>query len=240
MDENSLARHGKFTENSEKKPEGLLKQETMKMLRETITAASTGEHHLAKFKENNKLNFSHVWNGSLSSLMSCDNITESLVAESVKELEQALCESQNLLKERDNDITELRKQLQDCKISLNTDVERQEQLLKELKKSQQRVVDLENELSLQKSKEKVAKEAKPKIQSINVSDTAYTECTCYCGSVCNALREINDVKKRLEQTEHKYVTLKRKIREKRKIEVEAQRRSMNMTVNERAPGCVVQ
>ncbi len=242
MDDMSVNRLSEFREQREKGMEGKFNKETLK----TLTAnnrATASEQLFAKFKESNSMmNISQVWNGSLSSLMSCDNLTENLVTESIKELEKALSESQRLLSERDKNILELRQALEDCKITMTTDVDKQEKLLKELEKSHKKILDLENQLSEQKRKgtEETKKNEKSNQQVINVSDTTYPECTCYCGSVCNALREINEVKRKLEQTEKKYTNLKRKIRERRKAEADAHRDSTRMTVNERSPGCIIQ
>lgn len=229
---------------NENTKEMLLKQDTFKAIQED-NIVNPQDRYLTKFKENNaRLNFSNVWNGSVTSLMSCENLTDNLVAETMKELESALSESNNLLSERDREITKLRKVIEDSKTCVQV-VGKQEQLLQELESSQKRIIDLESELGELKraNQNKASKEQSENLKmklGNDLSDTS--ECTCYCGSVCNALREINAVKQKLEQTEHKYATIKRKIREKRKADAEAanHKHSQKVLVAERSPGCVLQ
>eukprot|EP00794_Sanderia_malayensis_P012183 gene12183-13440_t len=243
---------GELSKRSQKRiNDGSSNEEKFQKFFDNETKPTASEQLLAKFKQNSSsmMNLNHVWNGSLSSLMSCDNLTENLIAESVKELEQALCDSQKILTERDREILDLRQALQDCKVTITTDFEKQNMLLKELEKSQQKILELETQVMKKNEETSKNSEMKRELsefgtkehqQSINVSDTSYPECTCYCGSVCNALREVNDVKGRLERTEHKYANLKRKIRERRKAELDAHRETTRMTVNERSPGCILQ
>ena len=203
------------------------------------------ESFFSKLQENNaQLNFSSIWQGSIASLMSCDNITDDLVKEAMQELETALEESQKLLNDRDVEIMELRRALEDSKQSLNTDLSKQEELLDELEKSQKRVFELESELRATKQKEQTnSNKAQAAIlQTIHVSGAEFPECTCYCGSVCNALREVGEVKKKLEMVETKYANLKKKIRERRKAEAEINqhRHIHKLTVADRSPSCVIQ
>ena len=203
------------------------------------------ESFFSKLRENNaQLNFSSIWQESMASLMSCDNITDDLVKEAMQELETALDESQRLLNDRDIEIAALRKALEESKQSFNTDLCKQEELLNELEKSQKRVLELESELRATKQKEQssATKAQAAILQTINVGGADFPECTCYCGSVCNALREVAEVKKKLEITETKYANLKKKIRERRKAEAEMnQHRHLHkLTVADRSPSCVIQ
>ena len=218
--------------------------EAMDAFHESVKSMAK-ESFFSKLRENNaQLNFSSIWQGSITSLMSCDNLTDDLVKEAMQELETALAESQKLLNARDTEIAELRRALEDSQHSLNTDLSKQEELLEELEKSQKRILELDNELRKTKQNEqKTATKAQAAIlQSIHVGDAAFPECTCYCGSMCNALREVGEVKKKLEITETKYANLKKKIRERRKAEAEMHqhRHIHKLTVADRSPGCVIQ
>ncbi|XP_065063652.1 uncharacterized protein LOC135690109 [Rhopilema esculentum] len=218
--------------------------EAAKMFQEHMkTTAKDG--FFSKLRENNaQLNLSSIWQGSIASLMSCDNITDDLVKEAMQELETALTESQKLLSERDEEIAMLRGALESTKQPQITDINRQAELLEELENSQKRIMELENELSEIRKKEQrnLSKAQAAVLQTINVSDSTFPECTCYCGSVCNALRDVVEVKKKLEITEQKYSNLKKKIRERRKAEAEMyqQRNTHKLTVADRSPGCVLQ
>eukprot|EP00112_Aurelia_sp_Birch-Aquarium-sp1_P021643 Seg588.4 transcript_id=Seg588.4/GoldUCD/mRNA.D3Y31 product="hypothetical protein" protein_id=Seg588.4/GoldUCD/D3Y31 len=224
-----------------------LVQEAARAFQENIKTMGK-EEIFAKLRENNAmLNLSSIWQGSITSLMSCENLNDDLIKEAMQELETALGESQKLLSERDQEIAELREALEESKQSLHTDLNRQEGLLDELENSQKRIMDLEHELTELRKKEqnKQTQNQAAILQTINVSDKSFPECTCYCGSVCNALREVGEVKKKLELTEQKYANLKKKIRERRKAEAEMhhQHRSSNphkLTVADRSPGCVLQ
>ena len=203
------------------------------------------ESFFSKLRENNaQLNFSSIWQGSIASLMSCDNITDDLVKEAMQELETALEESQKLLNDRDLEIIELRRVLEESKQSLHMDLNKQEELLDELEKSQKRILELESELRATKHKEQTnATKAQAAIlQTIHVGGAEFPECTCYCGSVCNALREVGELKKKLELIETKYANLKKKIRERRKAEAEMNqhRHVHKLTVADRSPSCCIQ
>ena len=183
-----------------------------------------------------------VWKGSLSSLVSTENLTEGLLKEAVQQLEKGLQDSQALLSQRDKEIEKLRQELETSKQAVHVDLSKQEELLNELEESQKKVIELEDQIS--KLKRQLADNVR-KVAELRESDPdengEFPECTCYCGSVCRALREVNDVKKQLETVERKYANLKQKIRERRKQAEAAQNRSsLRVTVSERAPGCVLQ
>ena len=221
-----------------------MRSDDMRAFHENMKAMAK-DSFFSKLRENNAaLNLSSIWQGSIASLMSCDNLTDDLVKEAMQELETALGESQKLLNDRDVEIAQLRQALQESKQSFSTDLNKQGDVLDELEQSQKRIIDLETELRETKlNEEKSAKRAQAAIlQSIHVGDAAFPECTCYCGSMCNALREVGEVKKQLEKTETKYANLKKKIRERRKAEAEMshQRHVHKLTVADRSPGCVIQ
>ena len=133
---------------------------------------------------------------------------ESLLRETISQLESALGESTKLLAERDNEICSLRK---DLGVGLGERANNVSVALdEEVKRSQKRVIDLEK--VVQKLQQDVTM-YKAERESLLLKE--YGDCgiatgqTCYCGSLCGAMKEMVELKKKLQVTEQKYSNLKR-------------------------------
>jgi len=167
--------------------------------------------------------FDELWRGSVSNLMSSENITEDLIKDSIKELENAMQESKRMLHERDVEIQKLRESMD----KLQKEKERDEDdkypsILNDYKETQTRVMELEcqlRELSVTHAQE--LQQLRANCSSEQLKETGTEGCTCACGNSCQALADLNETKKNLESARTKYENLKRKVREFRKqIELE--------------------
>ena len=167
-----------------------------------------------------RYDFDAAWRGSVNNLMSSENITEDLVKESLKELEKAMQESKRMLVGRDDEIAQLRRQLEQAQMSNYEQLGQDEDILAHLEESQKRVLYLEKEM--QKLKEEHQEDMRQlKMKSSHdgnneMREKSFPECTCYCGSVCKALSDLSDYKRKLDCTQKKYDNLKNRVKEFRK------------------------
>ena len=201
-----------------------------------------------------------MWRGSISNLKSSENITEDLIKESIKELESAMAESKRILVERDNEIARLRAFIENNKLcsgsgkNLNDDNDDEDkrhlELVKELRETQKENIRLSkkiHELELNHSHEvaslKNLQQAPPIWQLEATTPTNRPECTCFCGTVCKALRDLVEAREHLESTKTKYENLKKRVKEfKRQAGVEQQNKSMHRMIRdeERMSNCSLQ
>lgn len=171
-------------------------------------------------------NFDLMWKGSVSNLMSSENITEDLIKESINELELAMQESKRMLVERDNEILRLRAYIENNKLAAETascesSKGNGNSLLQQLEESERRNSLLERqlrEIKLSHSQEIAQLKNEQKAPPIwHIEDIGnHPECTCYCGSVCKALRDLVETKQSLETTKSKYDNLKKRVKEFRR------------------------
>ena len=190
----------------------------------------------------NLYNFDALWKGSVSNLMSSENITEDLIKESIRELENAMQESRRMLIDRDDEIVKLRLYIKNNKSELNED-EYYKKLANELKKSQETIVLLQcqvKELEQKQSNNANIKTRPEPMQQLNLKNNPL-ECTCECGSVCKALADLSETKRTLQTTKEKYDILKRKVREFRKQAEINHRNALRLSaVTEEKSGCYLQ
>ncbi|XP_065652089.1 uncharacterized protein LOC105847611 [Hydra vulgaris] len=190
----------------------------------------------------NIYNFDALWKGSVSNLMSSENITEDLIKESIKELENAMQESRRMLIDRDEEIAKLRLYIKNNDINEDDNYEK---LADELKKSQETVALLEcqikeleqkNKTSITNIKTSITQEQKLK----NLKNNIF-ECTCGCGFECKALIDLFEAKQTLQKTKEKYDILKRKVREFRKQAEINHKNALRLSAPpEEKTGCFIQ
>lgn len=193
---------------------------------------------------NQAYDFDNAWKGSVSNLMSTENITEDLIKESIKELENAMNESKRMLAERDEEILRLREVIENnhCNEKMSFD----DSIFEQYEKSQKRILELEKEIAQLKIKHsKELEESRRKLTQQNEKWSnqikhGIPECTCYCGSVCQALNDLKEMKKTHEQTKNKYETLRRKVREFKKQAEENQQQILRSHFEEEKSACVIQ
>lgn len=202
-----------------------------------------------------------MWRGSISNLKSSENITDDLIKESIQELEKAMSESKKMLQERDAEIARLRQFIENNKLgggggrdSQQDDDEREKEeevrhaeLLKQLQETQKRNSTLEKQihkLELDHSREihdlKMQQNHQtPAIWHLDTPDSR-PECTCYCGTVCKALRDLVDAREQLEITKTKYEGLKKRVREFRKQAEVQQNMRYPLRDDDRLSSCSIQ
>ncbi|XP_057309864.1 uncharacterized protein LOC130647874 [Hydractinia symbiolongicarpus] len=188
-----------------------------------------------------KYTFDDLWRGSVSNLMSSENITEDLIKESIKELESAMQESKRMLTERDDEITRLREFIENNK--LEKERHDNDDKTEELEKLQKSIVELECEISELKIKHARELDAIQKQNSFSLPSNSRNdipECTCYCGRVCKALHDLCETKKCLETTKAKYDNLKKRVREFRKQAEDHRNASQLDYEEEKATSCAIQ
>ena len=157
---------------------------------------------------------------------------ELLLRETISQLETALRESTKLLSQRDNEINSLRNDLGLCRGDRENNISAT--LEEEVKKSQMRVIDLEKviqqlqqDIALYKA-ERESLAAKEQEHEGSVAGQ-----TCYCGSLCGAMKEMVELKKKLQVTEQKYSNLKRAFKslERSKVRVGVAHRDSPCTIS---------
>lgn len=165
----------------------------------------------------------------------CGNTPEadSLLRETISQLETALRESTKLLSQRDSEINSLRSDLglyrgdRDRNVSVT--------LEEEVKNSQKRVIDLEKvvqQLQQDITMYKAERDSLVKMENCSDEGSAAGQ-TCYCGSLCGAMKEMVELKKKLQITEQKYSNLKRafKTLERSKVRVGVAHRDSPCTIS---------
>jgi hypothetical protein len=158
---------------------------------------------------------------------------DSLLRDTIRDLQKALYESKRLLSERDSEINALRSEVESMRKSTTTCTS--VAIEDEFKRSQLKVIDLENIVQqLQKDvftqrsqREDILKQSKESEANVNGAHT------CYCGSICVAMKEVVDLKRKLHQTEQKYLLLKRSMRtmERSRVRVGVAQRDSPCTVS---------
>ena len=159
------------------------------------------------------------------------NCADTLFRETITGLEQALLESKRLLSQRDVEISALRSDLERLRGGRDAD-NRSSTLAEEVKSSQTKVLELERVIQhLQQVIQTF--QAKQEPEGHECGADLGTGRTCYCGSLCGAMQEMVEVKKKLQQTEHKYSNLKKAFRqmEKGKLRVGVAHRDSPCTVS---------
>lgn len=203
-----------------------------------------------------------MWRGSISNLKSSENITEDLIKESIRDLEQAMGESKKMLQERDAEIARLRLFIDNNELGgrrgrsqeEEKEKEREEEvrhteLLAQLHETEKRNSSLEKQihkLELDHSREihdlKMQHNQTPAIWNLDTPDSR-PECTCYCGTVCKALNDLVDSREQLEITKSKYEGLKKRVREfRRQTELQQKNQSLRQLSrdDERMTNCSIQ
>ena len=179
--------------------------------------------------------FDELWRGSVSNLMSSENITEDLIKDSIKELEGAMQESKRMLHERDIEIQKLRETMDRMKKEKEkSEDEKYPAILDDYKQTQARVMELE--CQLRQINQAHAQEVEQlRSQSSNTKQLV-------CGAGCQALEDLNETKRNLETTRMKYENLKRKVREFRKqIEQEQKEEEEKFTLDgKNMSSCTIQ
>lgn len=172
---------------------------------------------LTHFDHVGTYDFDELWRGSVSNLMSSDNITEDLIKDSIKELENAMQESKRMLHERDEEIQKLREAMDTLKAEREREEdEKYPSILNEYKETQTRVMELEcqlRQINIAHAHEVEQLRATCATQN---KESGTEGCTCACGNGCQALADLNETKVHLETSRTKYENLKRKVREFRK------------------------
>lgn len=134
---------------------------------------------------------------------------DTLLRETISQLETALRESTKLLAQRDNEINSLRNDLDSCR--RNSDGNVSAALEEEVKNSQKRVLDLEKVIQQLQQDIAIYKAERESMltNADQLEDETVSGQTCYCGSLCGAMKEMVELKKKLQVTEQKYSNLKR-------------------------------
>lgn len=157
---------------------------------------------------------------------------ESLLRETISQLESALRESTKLLAQRDSEISSLRNSLG---VSLGERASNVSVALdEEVKRSQKRVIDLEKVVQKLQQEITMYKVERESMLLKEFGDsTSATGQTCYCGSLCGAMKEMVELKKKLQVTEQKYSNLKRafKTLERSKVRVGVAHRDSPCTIS---------
>lgn len=132
---------------------------------------------------------------------------DTLLRETISQLETALRESTKLLSQRDSEINSLRNDLDTSRRDSDRNVSAA--LDEEVKNSQKRVIDLEKVIQQLQQDIAIYKVERESMLMKEDQDGSVTGQTCYCGSLCGAMKEMVELKKKLQVTEQKYSNLKR-------------------------------
>lgn len=132
---------------------------------------------------------------------------DTLLRETISQLETALRESTKLLSQRDSEINSLRNDLDTSRRDSDRNVSAA--LDEEVKNSQKRVIDLEKVIQQLQQDIAIYKAERESMLMKEDQDGSVTGQTCYCGSLCGAMKEMVELKKKLQVTEQKYSNLKR-------------------------------
>ena len=132
---------------------------------------------------------------------------DTLLRETISQLETALRESTKLLSQRDSEINSLRNDLDTSRRDNDRNVSAA--LDEEVKNSQKRVIDLEKVIQQLRQDIAIYKVERESMLMKEDQDGSVTGQTCYCGSLCGAMKEMVELKKKLQVTEQKYSNLKR-------------------------------
>ena len=157
---------------------------------------------------------------------------DSLLRETINQLETALRESTKLLSQRDNEINSLRNDLGLCRGVRENNISAT--LEEEVKTSQKRVIDLEKVIQqLQQDITMYKAERESLTAKEQDHEGSVTGQTCYCGSLCGAMKEMVELKKKLQVTEQKYSNLKRAFKslERSKVRVGVAHRDSPCTIS---------
>jgi len=157
---------------------------------------------------------------------------ETLLRETISQLESALRESTKLLSQRDEEINSLRNDLGISRSGGDNNVS--VTLEEEVKTSQKRVIDLEKVVQqLQQDITLYKAERENMLRNENADEGCVAGHTCYCGSLCGAMKELVELKKKLQITEQKYSNLKRayKTLERSKVRVGVAHRDSPCTIS---------
>lgn len=195
---------------------------------EKLTTPSIGEREVGEGLEACVKNNFEEYN------YKCKNETEveSLLRETISQLETALRESTKLLSQRDNEIVSLRSDLGLCRGERGNNAS--DTLEEEFKNSQKRVLDLEKVVQqLQQDITMYKAERENILAKDNFNEANVAGQTCYCGSLCGAMKEMVELKKKLHVTEQKYSNLKRafKTLERSKVRVGVAHRDSPCTIS---------
>merc|ERR1712203_1001151 len=128
--------------------------------------------------------FEELWRGSLTNLMSSDNITEDLIKDSLKELENAMQESKRMLHDRDEEIHKLRETIDKMKKEAEKEEdERYPTILKEYKETQTRVMELECQLRQINAThaQQIEQLTSAHAHQMQGTGAEVASCTCACG-----------------------------------------------------------
>lgn len=161
---------------------------------------------------------------------------DSILRDTISDLQKALVESKRLLAERDSEILSLRSEVDEIRRNTEqTSPCASVAIEEEFKRSQHKVIELEKtiqqlqvDISIQRShKNDILKQSKETEAKQNGGHT------CYCGSMCIAMKEVVDLKRKLHQTEQKYVHLKRNMRtlERNRVKVGVAQRDSPCSVS---------
>lgn len=159
-----------------------------------------------------------------------DPLADSLLRETVYELEKALRESKRLLTQRDAEISALRSEIETVRRDSNGGTRECTSIEEEFKKSQIKIFELEKVIQQLQQDLTVCKKQTDK------TATQSDECTvssqaCYCGSLCGAMKEAVELKRKLQLMEQKYHQLKRRFRHNERNRVKVAHRDSPCTIS---------
>lgn len=161
---------------------------------------------------------------------------DGILRDTVSDLQKALIESKRLLSERDSEILSLRSEVDEMRRSAaHTSPCTSVAIGEEFKKSQYKVLELEKTIQQLQKDISIQRSQRNDIlkQSMESEANQNGDHTCYCGSMCIAMKEVVDLKRKLHQTEQKYVHLKRNMRtmERNRVKVGVAQRDSPCSVS---------
>ena len=177
-------------------------------------------------------------------LESCDKMQEefdfsngsmasSLLRETVNELEKALRESKRLLSQRDAEISALRSEIDNARKESSSGTQQHEcstSIEEEFKQSQIRIFELEKVIQQLQQDLTTCKKQTDKNTTENEECKVLSQ-ACYCGSLCGAMKEAVELKRKLQLMEQKYHQLKRRFRHNERNRVKVAHRDSPCTIS---------
>ncbi|XP_020895419.1 uncharacterized protein LOC110234382 [Exaiptasia diaphana] len=165
----------------------------------------------------------------------CHSAVDGILRDTISDLQKALYESKRLLSERDNEILSLRNEVEEMRRRTKSSPCTSVTIEEEFKKSQRKVIELEKTIQQLQADISTQRSQKNDIlkQSQETEANQNGGHTCYCGSMCVAMKEVVDLKRKLHQTEQKYIHLKRNMRtmERNRVKVGVAQRDSPCSVS---------
>lgn len=162
---------------------------------------------------------------------SSDSMADALLRETVSELEKALRDSKRLLSQRDAEINTLRSEIENVRRASRGGANECSTIEEEFKQSQIKIFELEKVIQQLQQDLTLCKRQTDKPTATPSDECTASSQACYCGSLCGAMKEAVELKRKLLLMEQKYHHLKRRFRHNDRNRVKVAHRDSSCTIS---------